>query len=86
MNFLIIALKYFPYILQAIKITEDALSGQNIKGQDKKSVVMSTVKSAVELGEKIPEDHVKVISTMIDQIVTVLNAAGIFNSSKTASK
>jgi hypothetical protein len=78
MNFLTLALKYFPYVLRSVKVTEATIG--DAKGQDKKAVVLAVIQAAAELGEQVPEEHVRVISMLIDKIVGSLNGSGVFKS------
>jgi hypothetical protein len=76
MKFLTIALGYFPYVLAGIQAVESTLSGQS--GATKKTLVLSAVTAATKVGEQVPETHVQTISSLIDAIVSELNASGIF--------
>ena len=76
MNFLTLFLKYFPYVLQGVVAVEQAIGSQ--PGATKKQVVMSAVTAAASVGQTVDEQHVQVVSKLIDSTVTALNQAGVF--------
>lgn len=82
MKYLLLALQYLPSVLAGVQAVESSLS--KTAGQDKKAVVLSAVTAAATVGETVPEDHVKVVSGLIDSVVAALNASGIFKSKATA--
>jgi hypothetical protein len=76
MSALLIAFQFLPYILTAVTAVEQAMSNQ--PGATKKAMILSAIAAATQVGEQVPESHVKVISGLIDSVVASLNASGIF--------
>lgn len=76
MKYLLLALQYLPSVLNGVQAVETAMAGA--KGQDKKTVVLSAIEAAAGVGETVPEDHVKLVSGLIDSVVSTLNASGVF--------
>ena len=83
MNWLALFMQYFPAVLQAVVAVEHAIGSQS--GASKKQVVMSAVSAAAKVGAGVNEQHVQVISQLIDSTVTALNTAGVFGKSATAT-
>ena len=81
MKWLSLALSLLPGILQAVVAVEAVMAGAN--GQTKKQTVMAAIGAAAQAGETIPEDHVKLVSSLIDSVVGQLNASGVFNHAAT---
>lgn len=79
MKFLTLALGLLPSVLAGVQAVEVALAGQ--KGATKKAAVMAVVTAVAKAGSVVPEDHVKVISALIDSVVGTLNASGVFAKS-----
>jgi hypothetical protein len=84
MKYLKLIMGYFPFVLAGVMAVEDALKGQ--PGQTKKTAVLASVQAAAQVGEQVPEDHVKAISTLIDSVVKMLNDSGIFGHAATLAK
>lgn len=80
MNILLLTLKYFPLILQAVVVVEQIAS--NKEGKDKKALVVDSINAATQLLGNVDNEQVKVVGTLIDTTVTVLNKTGIFQTSK----
>ena len=80
MKYLLLALQYLPSVLAGVQAVESSLVGT--KGANKKEVVLAAVTAAAAVGTKVPEDHVKVVSSLIDAVVTQLNESGVFQTSK----
>lgn len=76
MNKFLQALTYFPYVLASVKAVEDAAGA--LPGATKKQIVLTSVVNVAKLGEQIPEPHVQLVSALIDSVVSVLNATGVF--------
>jgi hypothetical protein len=76
MKYLMLALKYLPFVLAGVQAVENSLAGQ--PGATKKAAVLSAIAAAGAVGEQVPEDHVKVISALIDSVVGTLNTSGVF--------
>jgi hypothetical protein len=69
-------LQYAPYVTTAVQAIETSNSG--LPGATKKQLVLAAITTAAKVGEAVPEPHVAVISALIDTIVNLLNAAGVF--------
>lgn len=82
LNVVMVGLKYTPYVLGAVQAVEE--SNASLPGATKKNIVMAAIVAAAKVGEQVPETHVQIISTLIDEMVATLNAAGIFKTSKVA--
>jgi hypothetical protein len=78
MKYFLLALQYLPFVLQGVQAVEGTLAGT--KGADKKLVVLAAVTAAAHVGESVPEDHVKLVSGLIDNVVSLLNANGAFRT------
>ena len=78
MKYLALALQYLPHVLAGVQAVETAVKAP---GMTKKAIVMSAVTAAAQVGENVPEDHVKLISGLIDSTVSALNSQGVFKSS-----
>lgn len=82
MSYLLIALKYLPLVLEAVKAIESVIGAG--KGKEKKAVVMGAVQAAAQAGEKADDKTVAVVSGLVDATVSALNAAGVFKTSEAA--
>jgi hypothetical protein len=76
-------LQFFPYALAAIVGVEQAAAAT--PGESKKQIVLDSVLVAAKVGEAVPVPVVSMISLLIDQIVTSLNASGIFTHKAVAA-
>lgn len=72
--------------IQAIEAHADAVKaagGPTLSGADKKALVTSSILAGVQVaaqtGEQIPNVYVATVSTLIDGLVQIFNASGIFN-------
>ena len=89
MNMLLIILKIFPLVLAAVKAVEEAipLPGQ---GKKKLDLVLDVLKSAYDASTELTsgfswEKLVTVVVPMIERIVALHNALGLFQKSAPAS-
>lgn len=82
MKYVVAALQYLPYVLGAVQGVETALAGAT--GATKKQAVLTAITAAGSVGEQVPEPHVALISKMIDTVVGMLNASGLFSHSTPA--
>lgn len=73
---LLLALKYFPYVLQGVVAVEQSIGSQ--PGATKKQVVLGAITAAAKVGGQVEESHIAVISSLIDATVAALNASGAF--------
>jgi hypothetical protein len=85
MNAVLIILKLFPLVLAAVKAVEEAipLPGQ---GKQKLDLVLDVIKSAYDAGSDLSasfswEKLVALVVPMINQIVALHNALGLFQKS-----
>jgi hypothetical protein len=76
MKYLLTVLKYFPYVIQAVTAIEASVTAP---GKTKKQLILDAILSGSKVGEGVVDQGVIVIiSTLIDTVVSTLNAAGIF--------
>ncbi len=83
MSYILIALRYLPLILEAVKAVEAVIGAG--KGKEKKALVMACIEAASETGEKSDDKAVSVVSTLVDKTVETLNATGVFRKPEAAS-
>jgi hypothetical protein len=69
-------LQFFPYVIGGVVAVEQAAA--SVPGTTKKQIVLDSVLVAAKLGEQVPVPLVALISALIDQVVTSLNASGVF--------
>lgn len=84
-----IGLTLLPGVLTGVKAIEDhaaavhAAGGPNLSGADKKNLVVTSILAGVQVaaqaGEQIPNPYVATISALIDGVVAIFNASGVFN-------
>lgn len=73
MNYLILLLKLFPYVLQAVIATQDALG--HLPGAVRKQALLGSIAGATQLDEQ----HLQAISQLIDSTVTTLKPTGVLD-------
>jgi len=90
MNILLIIMKLFPLVLAAVKAVEEAipLPGQ---GKKKLDLVLDVIKSAFDASSDLAssfswEKLVTLVVPMINQIVALHNALGLFQKSTQSSQ
>lgn len=76
MTALLLIFKYLPVILQAIMAVEGAIGAGN--GATKKQIVLAAIQAAAKVGETVDQKTVTMLSSLVDEIVGLLNASGIF--------
>ena len=76
MNYALQALMYFPYVLQSIVAVEAA--AKSLPGASKLQLVLNSIAAVAGVSGQLPNDTVKIISTIATAIVTDLNNSGIF--------
>ena len=76
MKYFLLALQYLPHVLAGVQAVEAALATST--GATKKEIVLAAMTAAAHVGEQVPEDHVKLVSSIIDSVVATLNASGLF--------
>jgi len=89
MNTLLIALRLLPVVLAAVKAVEEAipLPGQ---GKKKLDLVLDVIKSAYDASTDLAKEFsseklVSLVVPMINQIVALHNALGLFQKSTPAN-
>ena len=82
MRWLLLILSYLPSILKTVVAVEEVAKG--LPGQSRKQIVLDIISTGAKGAEEIPEEHVKVIGTLIDTVVSALNKSGLFSKSKPA--
>jgi hypothetical protein len=91
MNTLLIVLKIFPLVLAAVKAVEEAIPLPG-KGKKKLDLVLDVLKSAFDASTELTasfswEKLVTLVVPMIERIVALHNALGLFQKSNpSASK
>ena len=83
MNWLSFILKLLPGIIQTVVAVEGAVSGA-AKGATKKQIVMTAIQAGATAAESIPEQHIQLVSTLVDNVVSSFNKAGIFQTTSSA--
>lgn len=78
MKYFLLALRYLPFVLAGVQAVETSLP--LAKGSDKKAVVLAAITAANAVAEQVPEDHIKLVSSLIDSVVGTLNTNGTFTS------
>lgn len=68
--------KYTPTVLAGVLAVENA--AKSLAGQTKKAIVVSMVQTAAHAAEAVPNATVAAIAALVDQVVTILNASGLF--------
>ena len=58
----------------------------SLPGATKKEIVMASVQAAAKVGESIPQPHIQLVSSLIDVLVGVFNASGLFQKAATPMK
>ena len=77
MKYLLTVLKYLPYVLQAVVAIEASVTAP---GKTKKQIILDAILAGAKVGETVDQATITIISSLIDTIVTTLNAAGIFKT------
>lgn len=76
--------KYLPFVLQGVVTVETVISGAS--GKTKKDIVLSALSAGAKVGASVPEDHVQIVSTLIDTVVGAFNQSGLFAHTAPAAK
>jgi len=69
-------LKFFPYVLGGVTAVEQVAGA--VPGATKKQILLNSILTASKVGEQVPVPQVAAISTLIDSVVSELNASGVF--------
>jgi hypothetical protein len=80
MKFLIELLAYTPAIIKAIMDVEGVVTAPK-SGATKKQLVMASLDVIAKDGEQVDKKLVQLISSLVDSIVTSLNASKMFTPS-----
>ncbi len=71
---------YAPAAINGVLAVEQAAAG--LPGQTKSDIVVNTIvtgtQAAAKIGEALPVPSVQAVSALVDIIVSILNAAGVF--------
>ena len=76
--------KYLPVVMGTVAAVE-----QNVHapGSTKAQVALTTIQTAAQIaGQTVPEEHVQMISSLIDGVVDVFNKAGVFTKGVPAAQ
>lgn len=76
MKALTLALHYFPFVLNVVLAIQREIAAA--PGADKKTLAISSAIAAAKVGETVDEQHVQVISALVDSTVSTLKSIGIF--------
>jgi hypothetical protein len=82
-KWLLLLLSYLPTILATVVAVENASSGLNVPGANKKQVVLDIITAGAKGVEQIPNETVAGIGTVIDTVVGAFNKSGIFTTKTT---
>jgi hypothetical protein len=74
---LLVTLAYLPHVISGVVAVQGALKGA--PGATKKAAVLSAITAANRVAGDVPEEHVQLVSALIDASVAVLKATGKFN-------
>ena len=83
MNPLLNILKFFPSVLLGVAAVEQTAGA--MPGVAKKQILVNSILTAATVGEAVPVPQVAVISTLIDAVVSELNASGVFTHKAVAA-
>ncbi len=75
------AAKYAPSVLTAVVAVEN--TAKSLAGATKKALVVNLVQTAARVAEQTPNAAVSGIGCLVDIIVSILNAAGLFTHAPT---
>lgn len=78
MKWLQLILGLLPYVLQTVVSVEQVVGAGN--GQTKKQLVLDAIDAGAHVGETVPVENVKIVSTLVDSVVGSLNATGFFKT------
>ena len=82
MKTILLSMQYLPHVLAAVKSIEEVVGAGN--GKTKKQIIMEAIQAGAKVGGNVPNEHVVLISNLIDMVVTMLNASGIFKTKTVA--
>lgn len=73
-------IKYAPLTVQAIVAIEQAAKG--MPGQSKREIAIQTIQTSARVAQGVPNTSVAGIGALVDLLVTVFNATGLFTKAK----
>jgi hypothetical protein len=79
MKALLLIAKYLPVVMGSVVAVEQTI---HAPGETKAQVALNTIQTVSHIAEQaVPEEHVQVISGLINSVVDVLNKTGVFTKS-----
>lgn len=75
-------LQYLPFVIQAVVAVETVY--RNAPGAAKRQVVVESVIAVTKIAEGAPDVSVAQIGALTDNVVSSLNASGLFSKNATA--
>ncbi len=76
MKALLLIAKYLPVVMGTVAAVEQTVQAP---GQTKAQVALNTIQAASAIvGQTVPEEHVQLITGLINGVVDVFNKSGIF--------
>lgn len=80
MNWLSLVLTYLPVVLKGVVAVEQSI-GSEAPGAAKKTIVVDAIIAGAKSAETATDPNVAGISTLVDTVVSSLNATGVFSHS-----
>jgi hypothetical protein len=82
MKALLLIAKYLPVVMGTVAAVEQTVQAP---GQTKAQVALNTIQTVSAIaGQTVPEEHVKLIASLINSVVDVFNKTGIFQKATTS--
>lgn len=76
-------LTFAPLALSTVASLEAAASG--LPGQTKSQIAVNVVMAAAQVGTAVPVPTVQAVSGLVELLVAILNASGLFSHAKKAA-
>jgi len=83
MTYLLLVLQLLPVVIHAVMAIQAALPATG-QGATRKALVMSSIQAAASAGGKTDDEMTAALSALVDQVVGVLHATGVFTKSTPA--
>ena len=81
MKALLLISKYLPVVMGTVAAVEQTVQAP---GQTKAQVALNTIQTVSAIaGQTVPEQHVQLITSLINSVVDVFNKTGIFQKAPT---
>jgi hypothetical protein len=81
MKALLLIAKYLPVVMGTVAAVEQTVQAP---GQTKAQVALNTIQTVSAIaGQTVPEEHVQLITSLINSVVDVFNKTGIFQQATT---